>query len=88
MAEDGDVLFGIEFLVSPRGDVAHGHESAGFDVGGGVFPELADIDEAGLVFAKKGDRVSGGDFEFEHVSSVVGGQSRSYMKPFRAVAPV
>ncbi len=66
MAEDGDVFLGIKFLVGARGDIAHGHEGAGFDVGGGVFPGLADIDEAGLVFAEKGGCVGGRDFVFEH----------------------
>src|SRR5690349_5556956 len=79
MAEDGQVLVWIKFLVGARGDVAHGHEGAGFDVGGGVFPGLADVDEAGLVFAEESGCVGWGDFVFEHVSSLVGRASR--LKP-------
>ena len=71
MAEDGEVLFGIEFLVSACGHVAHGHGDAGFDVGRGEFPWFAHIDEAGLVFAEESGCVGGGDFEFEHGSSLV-----------------
>lgn len=66
MAEDGEVFFGVEFLVSAGGDVAHGHGDAGIDVGGGVFPRFADIDEARLVFTEKSGGVGGGDFVFEH----------------------
>lgn len=76
MAENCDVLFGIELLMGARGDIAHGHEGAGFDVGGGVFPRLADIDEAGLVFAEKSGGVGGGDFVFEHENSLVGRAGR------------
>ena len=76
MAEDGEVFFGIEFLVGAGWDIAHGHEGAGFDVGGGVFPLFADVDEACLVFAEKSDCVCGGDFVFEHENSLVGQPSR------------
>ena len=53
MTENGDVLLGIKFLMSAGWDIAHRHRRAGFDVGRGVFPRLADVNEAGLVFAKK-----------------------------------
>ena len=69
MAEDSEVFFGIEFLVSAGGDVAHGHKGAGLDVGGGVFPRLADIDEAGLVFAEKSGGV-GGEISYSSMRSV------------------
>ena len=66
------MLLWIQFLVGARGDFPHRHERAGLDVGGGVFPRLADIDEAGLVFAKQGDGIGRGDFEFEHIHSLFG----------------
>lgn len=72
MAEDGQVLIRIEFLVSAGSDIAHGHEGAGFDVGRGVLPGLADVDEAGLVFAEKRGGIGGGDFVFEHEYSLAG----------------
>ena len=72
MAKNSDVLFGVELLVGAGRDIAHGHEGAGFDTGGRVFPRLADIDEAGLVFAEKGSRVGRGYLKFEHESSLVG----------------
>ncbi len=76
MAEDGEVFFGIEFLVGAGRDVTHGHEGAGFNVGSGVFPRFADVDEAGLVFAEKSDGVGGRYFVFEHENSLVGQPSR------------
>lgn len=60
------MLIGIDLLVGAGRDVAHGHEGAGFDVCGGVFPWLADIEEAGLVFAEKRGGVRWGDFVVEH----------------------
>ena len=72
VAEDGEVLFRVEFLVSAGGDIAHGHQGAGFDVGCGVFPWLADIDEAGLVFPDKGNGFGRGDFVFQHEPSLFG----------------
>jgi len=76
MAKNGDVLFGVELLVGAGRDIAHGHEGAGFDTGGRVFPRLADIDEVGLIFAEKGSRVGRGNLKFEHESSLVGRTSR------------
>lgn len=76
MAQDGDVLFRIKLLVGASGDVAHGHEGAGINVGGGVFPRFADVDEAGFVLAEQGDCVGRGDFVFEHGFSVAGRDSR------------
>ena len=38
MAENREVLVGIEFLMSAGRDVAHGHEGAGFNVRGASIP--------------------------------------------------
>src|SRR5271154_7037206 len=45
MAHDHDVLVGIEFLVSPRRDVAHRNVLCSFDAGGFIFPRLANIEQ-------------------------------------------
>lgn len=76
MAEDSEVLFGVEFLVSTGGDIAHGHEGAGFDVCSGEFPRLPNVDEASLVFTDERGCVGWGNFEFEHEFSLVGRASR------------
>ena len=76
MAKDGDVFFRIEFLVGARRDIAHGHEGAVLDASGRVLPQLANINEAGLVFTEKGGCVGRGNLIFEHESSLVGRASR------------
>ena len=76
MAEDSEVLFGVEFLVSTGRDIAHGHQGAGFDVCGGEFPRLPNVDEASLVFTDQRGRLGWGNFEFKHEFSLVGRGSR------------
>jgi len=66
VAEDDEVLVGIEFLMGARGDVTHGHEQAAGDAGCFKFPWFADIDEASLVFAEKSCRIGCRDFVVEH----------------------
>ena len=66
VAEDDEVLVGIEFLIGARGDVAHGHEEAAIDAGYFKFPWFADIDEASLVFTEKSGRIGCRDFVVEH----------------------
>ena len=70
MAQDYQALVGVEFLMGPGGDVAHGHVYAAFDVGGGEFPRLADVDEFGFALGDERGGFGWGDFEFEHDSSL------------------
>ena len=43
VAEDDDGCVGVEFVVSPGGDFAHGHEEGVGKVGGLILPRLPDI---------------------------------------------
>ena len=70
VAEDDEVLVGVEFLIGAGGNVAHGHGDAAGDMGGLEFPWFAHIDEAGLVIAEKRCGVGGGDFVVEHEFSL------------------
>lgn len=70
VAENRDVLVGIEFLIRPGGHVTHGHEGAGLDMRGGELPGFADVNEASFIFAEKSGCFGRGNFEFEHESSL------------------
>lgn len=59
VAEDGDGLIFVELVEGARGDFVHWDERAVGDVGGGVFPGLADVEK------KRG--VAGGELLFELV---------------------
>ncbi len=72
MAENDEAFLGFEFPMSARRDVAHGHGDGTGDVGDRKFGWLADVDEAGFLFAEKGRRVGRGNFVIEHDSSVPG----------------
>jgi hypothetical protein len=62
-AEDQDGCFFVELLVGAAGDLVHGHEGAGFDVRGGVFPWLADVEEEGRVLGgEEGFGLGDGEF--------------------------
>jgi hypothetical protein len=66
--EDGGVF--VELLVGAGGDVVHGEEGAAFDVGGGVLPRLADIEEEGRVFGGEGGlELVDGDFEIHSLKN-------------------
>ena len=43
MAEDDDVVVGIEFGVGAGGDIAHGHEEGAGEAGGLGLPGLANV---------------------------------------------
>lgn len=46
--ENGSVF--VELLMGAAGDLVHGDECGGFDVRGGVFPWLTDVEEERRVF--------------------------------------
>lgn len=73
VAEDDEVFFGVELLVGACGDVAHGHGDGAGKAGERKFRRLADIDEAGFLFAEKSRRAGWGNLVIEHDSSVAGG---------------
>src|SRR5258708_4526362 len=64
MAHDDDVIVRIEFLMSARRNIAHRNVFCSFDVGGFVFPGLANIEQR-KCFAILLERLdlSGRDFE-------------------------
>jgi len=65
MAQDDDVIVGIEFLVSARRNVTHRNVLSAFDMGGFVFPRLTNIEQRKCFPALlKGLDLSGRDFEF------------------------
>jgi ATP-binding cassette subfamily F protein uup len=70
MAQNCQVLVGIEFLIRPRRNITHRHQRARFDVRGGVLPRFANIDKFRLVVAKKRRRVGSGNLVFQHDSSL------------------
>jgi len=76
MAEDYEPLVRVELLVSARGHVAHRHGDCALDAGCNEFGGLADIDEAGFLFAEKGRRVGRGNLEIKHEPSVPGKAAR------------
>ena len=45
MAEDDNVIVGIEFLVGACGNVPHGNVLGSFEARGLVFPRLANIEQ-------------------------------------------
>src|ERR1700722_12102698 len=51
MTHDHDVFVGIEFLVSPGRHIPHGNVFYAFEVGGIVFPRLANIEQRECVAA-------------------------------------
>ena len=62
VAEDEEAVF-VELLVGAGGDFVHGDEDAGFDVGGLVFPGLADVEEEGrVVGGEEGFGLGDGEF--------------------------
>ena len=67
MAEDDDGGVGVELLVGAGGDFAHGHQERFGQVGGLVFPGLADVQQERSVglLAKLGEGL-GRDFWLEH----------------------
>lgn len=74
MAEDEQVVVGVQFLVSAAGEFAHGDEGAVGDAGSGMFPGFANVDEADFgrsfrVFAAFFEELCGcgcGDFVIQH----------------------
>src|SRR5258708_3614042 len=68
MAHDDDVIVRIEFLMSARRNVAHRNVFCSFDVGGFVFPGLANIEQR-KCFAILLERLdlSGRDFEVHNM---------------------
>ena len=78
MAENQDVGFVVEFLMSAPGDLVHGHVGAAFDARGGVLPGLAHVEEEGWLF---GGEVSAelvyGYFEV-HAKSFSGGAGKGW----------
>jgi hypothetical protein len=64
VAEDEDGGVFVELLVGAGGDFVHGDEGRGGDVGGGVLPGLADVEEEGRVLGgEEGLELGYGDFE-------------------------
>jgi hypothetical protein len=59
MAHDGDGLVFVELVEGACADLIHGHEDAVGEVGGGVLPRLADVEEKRWVL--------GGELLFELV---------------------
>lgn len=53
MAEDGDGLVFVELGEGLAGDFVHGHELCAFDVGGGVLPRFAYVQQEGRMFGGK-----------------------------------
>ncbi len=45
MAEDEQAIVGIELLVGPGRDLAHGNQGAALDMGGLVLPGFSHIDQ-------------------------------------------
>ncbi len=69
VAEDEDGGFFVELLMGAGGDLVHGDEGRGFDVSGGVFPRLANVEEEGRVFCgEEGLELGYGDFEVHEES--------------------
>src|SRR5258706_15668641 len=68
MAHDDDVIVRIEFLMSARRNVTHGDVFCSFDVGGFVFPGLANIEQRKCfaILLKRLD-LSGRDFEVHNM---------------------
>jgi hypothetical protein len=66
VAEDEQAVVRIEFLMGPRGYVAHRHEQAGVDFGSCIFPTLADINELGLTALQQEGCVLDLDFVVVH----------------------
>jgi hypothetical protein len=63
VAEDEDRSFFVELLMGAAGDLVHGDEGAGFDVGGLIFPGLADVEEERWVLGGEvGFELIDGDF--------------------------
>jgi hypothetical protein len=75
MAEDDEVLVGIEFLMSACRNIAHGHLDAAFNARRGELPWFPHINEAGLIIAEEGDCIGRRDLEIEHGSSLVPGRA-------------
>ena len=78
VAEDEDGGFFVELLVGAAGDFVHGDEGGAFDVGGLVFPGLADVEEEGrVVGGEEGFGLGDGDFVDPWVKDTgVGGSAR------------
>src|SRR5258708_20188947 len=68
MAHDDDVIVRIEFLMSARRNIAHRNVFCSFDVGGFVFPGLANIEQRKCfaILLKRLD-LSGRDFEVHNM---------------------
>ncbi len=73
MANDDEMLVGVEFLICARGNIPHGHQKTPLDAGAGELPRLTDIQKPCLPVANQLSRLGGGNLVFEHGSSV--GQS-------------
>ena len=67
VAEDDDVLVGIEFGVGSRRDFSQGHEERIGKAGGLELPRLAYVEEERSIgLSTKLEEVLGGDFWIEH----------------------
>jgi hypothetical protein len=71
VAKDQDVGLLIELLMGAAGDLVHGEEGAAFDVGRGVLPGLADVEEERWSGRREeGLELGYGDFEIHGKSFV------------------
>ncbi len=70
MAQDEEAIFGVEFLVGAGGEFTHGNEQAGLDMGRGVLPVFAYIDELGFAFGEQCRGVLGCYFIVIHAYTI------------------